>query len=343
MKTIFIIDDNNVNLLTAAEALSMHYRVFTFASAEGMFEQIEKIKPDLILLDILMPNMDGFEAIKLLKSSGRFLDIPVIFLTSRNDEGTESQGFAMGAVDFITKPFSKPVLLNRINTHLKIENIIHERTDSLKRLKNGLVTVLANMVERRDMMTGSHIERTTKYIRLLLDKMLQNKIYYDELIQWNIETVISSVRLHDIGKIAISDILLNKKGSFTDEEYEKMKRHALEGEVIIEDIITESGDGYFLQHAKLFAGYHHERWDGTGYPHGLKGKDIPLQGRIMAVVDVYDALVSARSYKEAFEHSKAVQIIKEGSGSHFDPDIVNIFIEYEKDFFKMMSDEDNKN
>ena len=337
MKTIFIVDDNNVNLITADEALSSHYRVYTFASSESMFEMMEKIKPDLILLDILMPKLDGFETIKLLKSNGRFLDIPVIFLTSRNDEGTESQGFAMGAVDFISKPFSKPVLLNRINTHLDIENIIHERTDSLKRLKNGLVTVLANMVERRDMMTGSHIERTTKYIRILLEKMLQNKVYYDELIQWNIETVISSVRLHDIGKIAISDMLLNKKGSFTSEEYERMKMHALEGEGIIEDIITESGDGFFLQHAKLFAGYHHERWDGTGYPHGLKGEDIPLQGRIMAVVDVYDALVSNRPYKEAFEHSKAVEIIREGRGSHFDPCIVDIFLEYEQEFYKIMS------
>ena len=339
MKTIFIVDDNNVNLIAADEALSNHYRVYTFASSESMFEMMEKIKPDLILLDILMPKLDGFETIKLLKQDGRFLDIPVIFLTSRSDEGTEAQGFAMGAVDFISKPFSKPVLLNRINTHLGIENIIHERTNSLKRLKNGLVTVLANMVERRDMMTGSHIERTTKYIRVLLDKMLRHKVYYEELIQWNIETVISSVRLHDIGKIAISDMLLNKKGSFTSEEYEKMKLHALEGEGIIEDIITESGDGFFLQHAKLFAGYHHERWDGQGYPHGLKGLEIPLQGRIMAVVDVYDALVSNRPYKEAFEHSKAVEIIKEGRGTHFDPCIVDIFLEYEQDFYKILTEE----
>ena len=339
MKTIFIVDDNNVNLIAADEALSNHYRVYTFASSESMFEMMEKIKPDLILLDILMPKLDGFETIKLLKQDGRFLDIPVIFLTSRSDEGTEAQGFAMGAVDFISKPFSKPVLLNRINTHLGIENIIHERTNSLKRLKNGLVTVLANMVERRDMMTGSHIERTTKYIRVLLDKMLRHKVYYEELIQWNIETVISSVRLHDIGKIAISDMLLNKKGSFTSEEYDKMKLHALEGEGIIEDIITESGDGFFLQHAKLFAGYHHERWDGQGYPHGLKGLEIPLQGRIMAVVDVYDALVSNRPYKEAFEHSKAVEIIKEGRGTHFDPCIVDIFLEYEQDFYKILTEE----
>ena len=331
MKTIFVVDDNNVNLLAADEALSKHYKVFTLPSAANLFELIEDVRPDLILLDILMPEMDGFETLKILKTNGRFLDIPVIFLTSRNDAGTESQGFDMGAVDFISKPFSKPVLLNRIKTHLEIENVIHERTDSLKRLKNGIVTVLANMVERRDNMTGSHIERTTKYIRILLGKMLEKEIYFKEIRQWNMETIISSVRLHDIGKIAISDLLLNKQGPLTNEEFEIMKTHTIEGENIIQDIINESGDGYFLQHAKLFAGFHHERWDGTGYPRGLKGMDIPLQGRVMAIVDVYDALVSDRPYKKAFTHERAMEIIKEGNDSHFDPRIVDVFLECENE------------
>jgi len=331
LKTIFVVDDNNVNLLAADEALSKHYKVFTLPSAANLFELIEDVRPDLILLDILMPEMDGFETLKILKTNGRFLDIPVIFLTSRNDAGTESQGFDMGAVDFISKPFSKPVLLNRIKTHLEIENVIHERTDSLKRLKNGIVTVLANMVERRDNMTGSHIERTTKYIRILLGKMLEKEIYFKEIRQWNMETIISSVRLHDIGKIAISDLLLNKQGPLTNEEFEIMKTHTIEGENIIQDIINESGDGYFLQHAKLFAGFHHERWDGTGYPRGLKGMDIPLQGRVMAIVDVYDALVSDRPYKKAFTHERAMEIIKEGNDSHFDPRIVDVFLECENE------------
>jgi len=339
LKTIFVVDDNNINLLAADDALSKHYKVFTLPSSASMFELIEDVRPDLILLDILMPEMDGFETLKILKTNGRFLDIPVIFLTSRNDAGTESQGFEMGAVDFISKPFSKPVLLNRIKTHLDIENVIHERTDSLKRLKNGIVTVLSNMVERRDKMTGSHIERTTKYIKILLGKMIEKGVYYDELRQWNMETVISSVRLHDIGKIAISDLLLNKQGSLTEEEFELMKTHAIEGENIIEEIIVESGDGYFLQHAKLFAGYHHERWSGTGYPHGFKGTDIPLQGRVMAVVDVYDALVSDRPYKKAFTHEKAMEIIKEGNGSHFDPKIVEVFLECENEVKMVMLNE----
>jgi putative two-component system response regulator len=233
-------------------------------------------------------------------------------------------------------------LLNRIKTHLGIENIIRERTDSLKKLKNGIVSVLANMVERRDALTGSHIERTTKYIEMLLDAMRQLKVYIDEIHQWNMDTVTSSVRLHDIGKIAISDILLNKQGPLTTEEFEIMKTHPTEGEHIIEEIAIESGDGFFLKHAKLFAGYHHEQWDGTGYPHGLKGTDIPLQGRIMALADVYDALVSERPYKKAFSHEKAVEIIREGYGRHFDPKLVDVFIACEKEI-KMVKLSENQN
>jgi len=338
LKTIFVVDDNNVNLLAANDALSKYYRVFTLPCAANLFELLDNVRPDLILLDILMPEMDGFETLQKLKLNGRFADIPVIFLTSRNDAGTESQGFEMGAVDFISKPFSKPVLLNRIKAHLDVENVIRERSNSLRKLKNGLVTVLANLVERRDMMTGSHIERTTKYIRLIMEKMFEKNVYIEEISEWHIETVVSSVRLHDVGKIVISDLLLNKEGPLTSEEYEIMKKHAIEGEHIIDEIIIESGDGFFLKHAKLFAGHHHERWDGKGYPRGLKGSDIPLQGRIMAIVDVYDALVSDRPYKKAFTHEKAVEIIKEGNGTHFDPALVEVFLECESEIKKVMSD-----
>ena len=339
MKTIFVVDDNNVNLLSADKALSKHYKIFTIPSAAGMFELLEDIKPDLILLDIMMPEMDGFDALKLLKSNGRFSDIPVIFLTSRKEATTESLGFEMGVVDFISKPFSEPVLLNRIKTHLNIESIIHERTNSLNKLKNGIVSTLANMVECRDKLTSSHVERTTKYIEILFKEMQKRGVYTDEINQWNMETVISSVRLHDVGKIVISDLLLNKEGPLTKEEFEIMKTHAVEGEKIIDNIATESGDGHFLQHAKLFAGYHHERWDGTGYPYGLKGSEIPLQGRLMALADVYDALVSDRPYKKAFSHEKAMEIIREGNGSHFDPQLVEVFLACEKEIEKVKSSE----
>ena len=358
MKTIFIVDDNDVNLSTAEKVLSKQYRTFTLPSASDMFELLNNITPDLILLDILMPQMNGFEAMQLLKGDGRYSDIPVIFLSGRNDAATEARGFEMGAVDFISKPFSEPVLLNRLRTHLEIEELIHERTAMLRQrtqklqvLKNSIVSVLATMVESRDKYTGKHIERTTKYIKILLEAMLERGVYANEISLWNIddavspahlpaagntpitkdainlEYIIASARLHDIGKITITDLILNKPGRLTPEEFELMKTHADKGEKIIDTIISESGNEAFLENAKLFAGYHHERWDGTGYPHGLKGADIPLQGRIMAVVDVYDALISDRSYKSTFTHEKAVEIIKESRGTHFDPKIVDVFLE----------------
>jgi len=329
LKTLFVVDDNNVNLLSADEALSSYYRVYTMPSAAGMFELLDDIKPDLILLDILMPEMDGFETLKLLKASDKFSEIPIIFVTSRNDPLTESLGFELGAIDFISKPFSAPVLLNRIKTHLEIEDVISERTENLKKLKNSIISVLANIVENRDEVTGSHIERTTKYIRLILKNMEKLGVYADEIKKWDLEVAISSARLHDIGKIIISDSILNKPGILTDKEFEVIKTHASEGEHIIDNIIAESGDETFLQYAKLFAGYHHERWDGKGYPNKFEGTKIPLQGRIMAVADVYDALVSKRPYKNAFSHKDAVEIIKKGSGTQFDPELVNVFLSCE--------------
>ena len=332
MKTVFVVDDNNVNLLSADEALSDHFKVFTMPSALVMFELLEDIKPDLILLDILMPEMDGFEALRLLKSNAKYFEIPVIFLTSRNDELTESKGFQMGAVDFISKPFSKLVLLNRIEVHLEIEKIIRDRTDNLNRLRNSIVSVLANMMESRDKMTSGHLERTSRYIKLLLETMKQQNVYNEEISVWNFDMIVSSARLHDIGKIVITDLILNKPQSLTKEEIDLIKTHVIEGKKVIDIIIDEAGDEAFLQYAKSFAGYHHERWDGNGYPHGMKGEEIPLQGRIMAIADAYDALVSARPYKAALSHSEAVAIIEKDSGKHFDPILVEVFLACEKQF-----------
>jgi len=334
MKTIFVVDDNNVNLVSADEALSKYYRIYTLPSAVSMFELLEDIRPDLILLDILMPEMDGFETLKKLKSDKDLHDIPVIFLTSRTDASTEALGFEMGVVDFISKPFSRPVLLNRIKIHLGIEDIIHERTESLMKLKNGILSVLANMVENRDGITGKHIERTTYFLKLLLDAMFEKRVYYDEISQWDLDLAVSSSRLHDIGKITITDLILNKPGNLSLDEFDTIKTHVAEGEKIIDRIMEESGDETFLQYAKLFTGYHHEKWDGSGYPHGLKANEIPLQGRIMAIADVYDALVSKRSYKPALSHAEAVDIITKNCGKHFDPELIKVFLLCEKDFEK---------
>jgi putative two-component system response regulator len=280
-----------------------------------------------------MPEMNGFQAIKKLKSNDLWSDIPVMFLTGRIDTNVEAEGFELGAIDFITKPFFPPVLLHRIKTQLDIDDIIRERTAQLRRLQNGIVAVLANMLENRDKKTIGHIERTSEYIKILLNEMKNRNIYSNEIFGWDIEKIISSARMHDLGKISITDIIMNKPGKLTDDEFEIMKTHAHEGERIIDEIISQTGEGEFLRNARLFAGSHHERWDGKGYPNGLKGIEIPLQGRIMAIVDVYDALVSERPYKKAFDDEEAVQIIMNNAGTHYDPVIAEVFFSV-RDKFK---------
>jgi putative two-component system response regulator len=337
MKTIFVVDDNDTNLSMAEDALENKYQVMTLPSATKMFALLERITPDLILLDIEMPDINGFEALLCLKSSHLYENIPVIFLTGYTDDEIEAHGFELGVVDFIAKPFSTPVLLNRIKTHLEIDDLVRERTAKIRRLQNGIVSVLADVVEERDERTGGHNDRTAMYVRILLKAMEERGVYTVEMYGWDMEMVVSSARLHDVGKVHIFDMVLNKPGKLDREEYEKMKLHTTEGARIIDKMIKQTGEEEFLNNAKLFAEYHHECWDGTGYPHGLAGTKIPLQGRIMAIADVYDALVSLRSYKAAFTNEEAVHIITTMSGRHFDPKIVEVFLEV-KDQFKAVRD-----
>jgi putative two-component system response regulator len=336
-KLIFVVDDNDANLTIAASALEAKYRVLTMPSAEKMFSLLEKKQPDIILLDIEMPDMSGFDAMKQLKASSLYLDIPVIFLSGRTDVVSEAYGIGLGAVDFIQKPFSEPVLLNRINKHLNIDEVIRERTrqlvertEHLVRLQNGIVFTMADLVENRDKNTGGHIDRTAAYMEILIEAMFLRGIYADEMRNWNRESVVSSVRLHDLGKIAIPDSILNKSGPLTEEEFQIMKTHPKESERIIEKAIQRTGDAEFFHNAKIIAAYHHEHFDGTGYPYGLKGTEIPLLGRMMAIIDVYDALVSERPYKKNLTHEEAVDIIMKESGRHFDPLIADVFNEISK-------------
>ncbi len=334
--TIFIVDDADTNLTKAKQALENKYRVLTMPSAAKMFNLLEKIKPDLILLDIEMPEINGFVALEKLMRNKQTARIPVIFLTAQTDAAIEARGFEMGAVDFITKPFSEPVLQNRIASHLHIADLITERTKRIERLQNSIISVLADMVENRDEVTGGHIERTTSYVRILLTETMARGLYLDEMRSWDLEVVISSSRLHDVGKITVSDLILNKPGALNPEEFEIVKTHAKEGERIIDKIIKQTEEDVFLSHAKMFAGYHHEHWNGLGYPYGLKGEDIPLQGRIMAVADVYDALTSERPYKKAFSHEDSMKIIMENAGKQFDPKIADVFYDI-RDKFKTVS------
>ena len=340
MKTIFIVDDNDVNLIKVKRTLGDIYRVITISSAQRMFTIFPKIKPDLILLDINMPGMDGFSALKQLKANDETAQIPVMFLTGYTDENIETQGFKLGAVDFLTKPYSSPVLIHRIETHLNIDGLIKSRTARIEELKNGIITVIGDMVESRDQGTGGHIERTTTYIQILIDKMTMQDLYADELSGLNLQLLVSSAPLHDVGKIAISDTILKKNGKLTDEEFTIMKTHTTIGEQIIDKVALRTGDDEaFLYYAKLFAGYHHERWDGKGYPHGLDGTNIPIHGRLMAFADVYDALISTRPYKKSFPHEETVNIIMENAGTQFDPYIAEVFYAARNEFEAVKSEQ----
>ena len=331
-KTVFVVDDSNTNLICAKDALSDDYKVITLSSAAKMLALLDKVKPDLILLDIEMPDVDGMEALGVLKKNPLSKDIPVVFVTAMSDSNVEALGFKLGAVDFVTKPFSKPVLLRRIKNHLDVDELIKNQIAQIQRLQTGTVYVMANIIEGRDIKTGGHVNRTTAYIRLMVEAMIKLDLYSDVLHESSIDSFVNSARLHDVGKITISDAILNKPDKLTAEEFEIIKTHAKNGEKIIDDIICITGDVEFLHNAKLFAGYHHEWWDGTGYPYKLSGGDIPIQSRVMAIVDVYDALVSDRPYKTPFDHEDAVEIITSNSGRQFDPELVQIFLDVQDSF-----------
>lgn len=332
MKTVFIVDDNDSNLMSAKNALMDTYKTYGLPSAVRMFKLAERITPDIILLDVDMPEMDGFETMEAMKSDKNLKNCPVIFLTASQDTETEIRGFELGALDFITKPFSPPVLRRRIATHIETDRLIKESLRVVQDVHNVTISVLADVVESRDKVTGRHIERTQMYLELLLRNLTREGIYANEISGWDWSLLLPSAQMHDVGKIIISDTILNKPDKLTDSEFELIKTHCYEGEQIIDRIISKTKDDGFLLHAKRFAGYHHEKWNGSGYPRGLCGEEIPLEGRLMAVADVYDALVSERPYKKPFSHERAVEIIRKDAGVHFDPQIVEVFLNIEDDF-----------
>jgi putative two-component system response regulator len=338
---IILVDDNETNLTLGKNMLRTFYEVYPVNSAEKMFALLEKIMPDLILLDIEMPDMDGYEAMHALKASKRFGDIPVIFVTARVDEGSELEGLSLGAIDYVYKPFYAPLLLKRIENHLllaeqrnelasyrdNLEELIGEKTREVTELQNAVLDVVAEIVEYRDDVTGGHVTRTQKYVELLIKKVVERGLYPDSVRHWDMDFIVPSAQLHDVGKIAIPDTILKKPGKLTEEEFETMKQHTVVGVDMIEGIENTATEHSFMRHARIIAGTHHEKWDGSGYPVGLRGEDIPLEGRIMAIADVYDALISSRPYKEPFSPQEAKRIIIEGKGVHFDPELVDVFEE----------------
>ena len=324
-KTVFVVDDSLTNLAKAEEALEKQYRVITLLSVRKMQAALEKVKPDLILLDIAMPETSGFEAIKQLKANKLYADIPVIFLTALSDSYNEALGIELGAVDFITKPFSEPVLLTRVRNHLNTDELVNRRTERLIEMSKGIVFTLADVIERRDKNAVGHIERIAVLLRSLLNAMLERGVYAEELRNWDFDIFISAALLHYVGKAAIPEEILNKDGKLTEDEFEIIKTHVSEGKKVISQIISRTGEAELLLNARLISSYHHERWDGDGYPNGLNKTAIPLQGRIMAVVDAYDALINKRPYKEALSHEESIRVINDEAGRQFDPYIAEVF------------------
>ncbi|MDR1841287.1 MAG: response regulator [Holophagales bacterium] len=350
---VMVVDDNIANLKVAKNALVQSFNVFTVPSAAKMFDMLERNIPHLILLDIDMPEMDGFDAIKILKAKPITQNIPVVFLTARGDPENELKGLAMGAVDYISKPFMPQLLHKRVELHITVEaqkyrleeqakelearvgeikhfnenlqQMVDEKTEEVIKLQNAILRSVADMVESRDDATGGHIGRTQHFLKALIDGLDNLGLYRDRMHEWDVNLMLESSQLHDVGKIAISDNILKKPGKLTSEEFDEMKRHVDYGVSIIERIEDEASGADFLKYARVFAGTHHEKWDGSGYPHGLSGEQIPLPGRLMAIADVYDALTSDRPYKKAFPHEEAVRIIREGKGTHFDPILVDVF------------------
>jgi putative two-component system response regulator len=334
-----LVDDNMANLTMGKTMLKNLYEVYAVPSAAKLFELLAKVTPDLILLDIIMPEMDGYEAIRRLKADPALADIPVIFLTSKNDERSELEGLSLGAIDYIGKPFSAALLLRRVENHLLIvaqkkalknyndnlQEMVRRKTAQIFELQNAVLSTVADMVEFRDDATGGHVARTQMYLELLVDKMQNERIYAGEIAAWDADFLTPSAQLHDVGKIAISDAILNKPGKLTQEEFAQMQKHVPIGVEAIDRIAQKTAEHAFLSHARTIAGTHHEKWDGSGYPAGLRGRDIPLEGRLMAIADVYDALISPRPYKQPIATGEAERIIIEGRGVHFDPALVDVF------------------
>jgi len=352
-----MVDDNLTNLTMGKNMLKTFYQVIPVTSAEALFKTLEEVTPETILLDIDMPEMDGYETIKILKSDDRWKDIPVIFLTAMAGSDNEVEGFDLGAVDYITKPFSAPILLKRIEkellyekqrkdlieaqTELKVhldnlETMVQSKADNVIRLQNAVYETVVDLVEIRDKYTGGHISRTQQYLKTLLDEMLKENVYAETISKWDMNKVLTAAMLYDIGKIVVPDAILGKDGKLTTEEFEGIKDHVTAGVDAIERIIKKTGDEEFFAHAIRMAGTHHENWDGSGYPIGIRGSSIPLEGRLIALASTYDALIFERRYKPSLPHDEACEIIEERSGKQFDPILVEVFLNL-KDSFEQIS------
>ncbi|MDD5176394.1 MAG: two-component system response regulator [Sterolibacterium sp.] len=346
--TILVVDDTPDNLALMNNLLKDNYTVKIANGGEKALKiAMSDMPPDLILLDIMMPGMDGYEVCRRLKQSPATMTIPVIFLTAKHEMEDEQKGLELGAVDYITKPISPPIVMARVNNHLALKAMadflrdqndfleleVARRTREVIAIQDVTILALASLAETRDSDTGSHIRRTQFYVKALAEKLRDHPRFAWFLTDSNINMLFKSAPLHDIGKVGIPDRILLKPGRFVPYEFELIKAHTTLGRDAILHAEKELGSNVdFLALAKAIALSHQEKWDGSGYPQGLAGDDIPIAARLMAVADVYDALISHRVYKESMTHQEAVQVMIEGRGTHFDPDMLDAFIDIQESF-----------
>lgn len=319
--TVLVVDDTPENLDVLNGILSDAYKVKVAINGRIALKVAQKKpKPDIILLDVMMPEMDGYQVCKLLKANPLTSDIPVIFVTAKGEVSDETKGFELGAIDYIIKPVSPPIVRARVATHLslhhqkrQLEKMVRQRTQVIKDTQREIISCLGRAAEFKDNETGMHVVRMSHYSRMLADKIGADS-------KW-VELLFEAAPMHDIGKIGIADSVLLKPTTLNEPEWEEMQRHVEYGVKILGHYRSP-----LLDLAKEIAQCHHEKWDGSGYPNGLSGENIPLSARIVAIADVFDALTSERPYKQAWQTDKAFDYLRQESGCHFEPDLVDAFI-----------------
>ncbi|MFP3089039.1 response regulator [Treponema sp. TIM-1] len=340
--TVLVVDDVEMNLLILEEILKDSYHIITAENGKEALEILyhAEVLPKIILLDVFMPEMNGYEMLNVMKTNDSLKRIPVIFITTSD---SESEALSAGAVDFISKPFQPEIVKLRVMNQIELKNysdsleeMVAEKAAEITSTLDNMLQAMANIIEYRNLESGSHVKRTQFFSKALIDHVMGSlSPYADELRSLEPDIIVKSVALHDVGKIGIPDKILLKPGKLDPEEFEIMKTHTTIGKNIIESILTHS-DTPYLKHCRDICYCHHERFDGKGYPRGLKGYDIPLSARIVSLVDVYDALVCSRVYKAAFPYSEAIKIISDGRGTQFDPFLTDAVIEIQ-DVFKEIS------
>ena len=337
--TVLVVDDVDTNVMILEEILKIDYKVETAFNGKEALEKLRAASslPKIILCDVNMPQMNGRELFEFLKADDSFKRIPVIFITVENE--SESELLDAGAVDFINKPFLPEIVKLRVRNQIALKNysdnleqMVAEKTAEATNTLDNALQGLANVIEHRDLESGEHVKRTQLFVKALVDHLINtNSIYAEELKELKPEIIMKSMALHDVGKIAIPDRILLKPGKLDPDEYEIMKTHTIRGKEIIDEL-GDVNSSLYLKHCEDICFGHHERWDGKGYPRQLKEDEIPLSARLAALADVYDALVCARVYKAAMPYEEALDIIKQGRGTQFDPVIADAVVEIQDQF-----------